>query len=254
MRRELPALLDLLRVAVEAGLPPAAALAEVGERASGPLARSGAPWGARCALGVPLGDALAELERRLPLPEVRRSWRRSNAPPATARRSADTLAAQARDARLRPAAPAQEEAARAGPKIQLVVALLLVPSVLLLVAAALAAALLGWREAWRWGLSAAGATRGRSPRAVSRGERCALVCNARLQSPPAHAIARATPRLHPTGAAAVTTSHRATARAIPLHERLSRPPSRRPSSANSDGKSGQMCCTVGASGVGCGTP
>ena len=36
---------------------------------------------------------------------------------------------------------AREEAARAGPKIQLVVALLLVPSVLLLVAAALLAAL-----------------------------------------------------------------------------------------------------------------
>ena len=37
----------------------------------------------------------------------------------------------------------QEDAAKAGPKIQLVVALMLVPSVLLLVAAALAAALLG---------------------------------------------------------------------------------------------------------------
>jgi tight adherence protein C len=37
----------------------------------------------------------------------------------------------------------QEDAARAGPKIQLVVALLLVPSVLLLVAAALVSALAG---------------------------------------------------------------------------------------------------------------
>ena len=37
----------------------------------------------------------------------------------------------------------KEDAARAGPKIQLVVALLLVPSVLLLVAAALIAALVG---------------------------------------------------------------------------------------------------------------
>jgi tight adherence protein C len=56
---------------------------------------------------------------------------------------ADTLAAQARDARFGLARHAREEAARAGPKIQLVVALLLVPSVLLLVAAALLAALLG---------------------------------------------------------------------------------------------------------------
>jgi tight adherence protein C len=56
---------------------------------------------------------------------------------------ADTLAAQARDARLARRRRIQEEAARAGPKIQLVVALLLVPSVLLLVAAALASALIG---------------------------------------------------------------------------------------------------------------
>ncbi len=55
---------------------------------------------------------------------------------------ADTLAAQARDARFALARSAREEAARAGPKIQLVVALLLVPSVLLLVAAALLSALL----------------------------------------------------------------------------------------------------------------
>jgi tight adherence protein C len=55
---------------------------------------------------------------------------------------ADTLQAQARDARFALARHAREEAARAGPKIQLVVALLLVPSVLLLVAAALLAALL----------------------------------------------------------------------------------------------------------------
>ncbi len=53
------------------------------------------------------------------------------------------LSAQARDARLALAHRIQEEAARAGPKIQLVIALLLVPSVLLLVAAALLAALVG---------------------------------------------------------------------------------------------------------------
>jgi tight adherence protein C len=55
---------------------------------------------------------------------------------------ADTLAGQARAARFALARRIREDAARAGPKIQLVVALLLVPSVLLLVAAALAAALL----------------------------------------------------------------------------------------------------------------
>ena len=54
----------------------------------------------------------------------------------------DTLAAQARDARLSRRRAIQEDAARAGPKMQLVVALLLVPSVMLLVAAALLSALL----------------------------------------------------------------------------------------------------------------
>ena len=56
---------------------------------------------------------------------------------------ADTLAAQAREARAALARAAREHAARAGPKIQLVVALLLVPSVLLLVAAGLLSALAG---------------------------------------------------------------------------------------------------------------
>ena len=90
------------------------------------------------ALGVPLERALAGLADRLPLPEVRalERARRHGAP------LAETLAAQARDARFALARRIREEAARAGPKIQLVVALLLVPSVLLLVAAALASALL----------------------------------------------------------------------------------------------------------------
>ena len=99
--------------------------------------------GRQVTLGVPLERALAAMAERAPLPEVQALTaaldraRRHGAP------LADTLAAQARDARFALARHAREEAARAGPKIQLVVALLLVPSVLLLVAAALLAALLG---------------------------------------------------------------------------------------------------------------
>ncbi|MGI8512058.1 MAG: hypothetical protein ACR2NH_05455 [Solirubrobacteraceae bacterium] len=59
------------------------------------------------------------------------------------RRNPRTLASQARDARASLQRRVREDAAKAGPKIQLVVALMLVPSVLLLVAAALVAALLG---------------------------------------------------------------------------------------------------------------
>jgi tight adherence protein C len=141
MRRELPALLDLLRLSIEAGRSLPAALREVGERTRGPLAAEWRTVGRAVALGVSLDRALREMTERAPLPEVRalvaalERARRHGAPPA------DTLAAQARDARSAVARSAREEAARAGPKIQLVVALLLVPSVLLLVAAALLAAL-----------------------------------------------------------------------------------------------------------------
>jgi tight adherence protein C len=143
MRRELPPLLDLLRVGVESGSSLAQALRTVGERTHGPLAAEWRAVGREVALGVPLARVLAEMAERAPLPEVRAlvgaldRARRHGAP------LGDTLAAQARDARFSLARQAREEAARAGPKIQLVVALLLVPSVLLLVAAALLAALIG---------------------------------------------------------------------------------------------------------------
>lgn len=142
VRRELPALLDLLRVTVDAGASLPAALTEVGERAGGPLAAEWRACGRQVALGVSLAEALEGMAERLPLPEVRalcaalERARRHGAPLGA------TLSGQARDARLSLRRRVQEEAARAGPKIQLVVALLLVPSVLLMVAAALATALL----------------------------------------------------------------------------------------------------------------
>jgi tight adherence protein C len=141
VRGELPALLDLLRLTIEAGRSLPAALREVGARTRGPLAAEWRTVGREVALGLPLDQALRGLTERAPLPEVRalvaalERARRHGAP------LAETLAAQARDARFALARSAREEAARAGPKIQLVVALLLVPSVLLLVAAALLAAL-----------------------------------------------------------------------------------------------------------------
>ena len=143
VRHELPTLLDLLRVTVEAGGSLPEALRQVGERADGPLAAEWQAIGRQVALGVPLATALVAMVEHVPLPEVRAlvaaldRARRHGAP------LAETLAAQARDARFALARRVREDAARAGPKMQLVVALLLVPSVLLLVAAALAAALLG---------------------------------------------------------------------------------------------------------------
>jgi len=143
VRAELPAMLDLLRVSVQAGLPLTAALGAVGRRSSGPLAAEWRRVGREVELGVSSPAAVRRMVARIPTPEVialvgaLERATRHGAP------LSETLAAQAREARHARRRRIQEEAAKAGPKIQLVVALLLVPSVLLLVAAALASALLG---------------------------------------------------------------------------------------------------------------
>jgi tight adherence protein C len=138
---ELPDVLDLLRVAIAAGLAPPRALQEVGKRHPGTLAREISQAAARRQLGEPAGTSLDRLEQRCPadgiapLVAALKRAERHGAP------LAPTLAAQAAEARSRRAAHRSEQAAKAAPKIQLVVALLLVPAVLLLVAAALAPAL-----------------------------------------------------------------------------------------------------------------
>jgi tight adherence protein C len=143
VRRDLPALLDVLRVTIEAGGSLAWALRAVGERAEGPLAREWAGVGYEVALGVPLAQALEALAVRLPQPEIRAFVAALERAARHGAPLAETLEAQARAVRFALSRLIREDAARAGPKIQLVVALLLVPSVLLLVAAALASALLG---------------------------------------------------------------------------------------------------------------
>jgi tight adherence protein C len=102
VRRHLPALLDLLRVSVDAGLAPVAALAAVGARSTGPLAEAWRAVGREVALGVPMADALARVEEDLPLPEVTalgaalRRAHRHGAP------LAETLGAAAGGSRRRP--------------------------------------------------------------------------------------------------------------------------------------------------------
>lgn len=142
-RRDLPALLDLLRVAVDAGLAPGRALGAVASRSNAPLARELGTVAHQIQLGVSLERALVTLTRRLPAPELTAFAAALNRAARHGAPLSDTLAAQSRDARTARRRRIQEEAAKASPKIQLVVALLLVPSVLLIVAAALAAALVG---------------------------------------------------------------------------------------------------------------
>jgi tight adherence protein C len=142
MAAELPEVLDLLHVAVSAGLSAQRALGEVGRRRAGPLAVELRTAAARAALGVPQAHALARLARRCPLDGVAAlvaaigRCERHGAPLAPA------LQALAADARAQRAQRVREHAARAAPKIQLVVALLLVPAVMLLVGACLSAAVL----------------------------------------------------------------------------------------------------------------
>ena len=143
MAAELPDLLDLLRVALGAGLSLDRALAEVARRDRGLLAREWRTAAVEVELGVPRERALAGLAARCPcegiVPLVRALERgaRHGTP------LAEALVAQAHEARAARARRLTERAARAAPQIQLVVALLLVPSVLLLVAAGLLASFLG---------------------------------------------------------------------------------------------------------------
>jgi tight adherence protein C len=137
IERELPDVLDLLRVALAAGLPTTRALHEIGRRHPGVLAAELARAADETHLGLAREEVRRRLARRCPTDRVQplvaalERADRHGAPPS------DTLLSLARDARLDQARREQERAARAAPQIQLVAALLLVPSVFCLVAAAL---------------------------------------------------------------------------------------------------------------------
>jgi tight adherence protein C len=138
LRAGLPDALDLLAVGTAAGRSPLAGLSELGG-GEGPLAREMAMLSAESSCGMPQSEALESLRRRAPVREVsamcgviERS-RRYGSP------LADQLREQATALRGVQRRRIEEHAARAAPKIQLAVALLLVPSVLLMIAAGLLA-------------------------------------------------------------------------------------------------------------------
>ena len=135
----LPDALDLLAIGSAAGRSPAAGFAEIARSGSGPLADELRIVVADLDCGQPLAEALNALRRRVPGSEVatlcasiERS-RRLGSP------LADQLRRQAGALRRDQRRALEEHAARAAPKIQLVVALILVPSVLLMIAAGLIA-------------------------------------------------------------------------------------------------------------------
>jgi tight adherence protein C len=143
MARELPELLELLRVAAAAGLPPARALAEVGARGRGPLASELTAAARALRLGEGRRDVLDRLVARCPLEGAAALAAALDRAARHGGPLAPALAAQAAEARAARARALREAAATAAPKIQLAVALLLVPSAMLVVAAALLATLTG---------------------------------------------------------------------------------------------------------------
>jgi len=135
----LPDALDLLAVSAGSGRGPAAGLEQLARAGEGPLAEELRLTVAELSCGVPLGAALRSLRARVPGSElatlvaaIERSRRFGSPLAAQLRRQAGALRREGRRA-------VEERAARAAPKIQLVVALVLVPSVLLMIAAALIA-------------------------------------------------------------------------------------------------------------------
>jgi tight adherence protein C len=135
IERELAGVLDLLRVCVEAGLPLTRATGEVGARHGGVLAAELGRLAALSALGVPRAEALAQLAAAAPTPSVGALVAAIGRSERHGSPLAPALAALAADARADHARALAEGSARAAPKIQLVVALLLVPAVMLLVGA-----------------------------------------------------------------------------------------------------------------------
>jgi tight adherence protein C len=135
----LPDALDLLAVGAAAGRAPTALFGELAAGTAGPLATELAVTLAEIDTGLPIASALERLRERTGAPEL-------GALAAALERSrrygsplADQLHAQATVLRREERRRVEERAARAAPKIQLVVALVLVPSALLAIAAALVA-------------------------------------------------------------------------------------------------------------------
>jgi tight adherence protein C len=135
----LPDALDLLAVSAGSGRGAAAGIEQLARAGEGPLAEEMRLTVAELSCGVPLSAALASLRSRVPGSElatlvaaIERS-RRFGSP------LAEQLQRQAVSLRRDSRRAVEERAARAAPKIQLVVALVLVPSVLLMIAAGLIA-------------------------------------------------------------------------------------------------------------------
>jgi tight adherence protein C len=135
----LPDALDLLAVSAGTGRGPAAGIEQLAGAGEGPLAEELRLAVAEISCGVPLSAALSSLRSRVPGAELARLVAAIERSRQFGSPLADQLRRQATGLRRDSRRAVEERAARAAPKIQLVIALVLVPSVLLMIAAALIA-------------------------------------------------------------------------------------------------------------------
>jgi len=135
----LPDALDLLAVSAGSGRGPAAGLEELARAGEGPLAEEMRLTLAELSCGASLSEALRSLRARVPGAGLARLVAAIERSRQLGSPLADQLRRQATALRRDSRREVEDRAARAAPKIQLVVALVLVPSVLLMITAGLIA-------------------------------------------------------------------------------------------------------------------
>jgi len=135
---QLPDVLELLGVCMSAGMALDPALRVVAGRLDGPLAREIGTALADMRLGSTRRDAYRALATRVGLPELDQAVGALLTAEELGTPLADALAQHAVGLRAATAQAARDRAARAAPKVQLVVATMMVPAVMLLVVTVMA--------------------------------------------------------------------------------------------------------------------
>jgi tight adherence protein C len=143
IERAAPALLELVAAGVEAGIPLDAALLGAGRAGGGDLAEELERSRVSIALGRPRGEEFRDLAERTGAPTLAALGLALRLSDRLGVPLADSLRAQAERSRAEAARAVQERAAKAGPRVLVVVVFVLVPAALLPIGAAVALTVAG---------------------------------------------------------------------------------------------------------------
>ena len=143
IERAAPELLELLAVAVRAGMPLDAAIDGAARAAGGELAEELERSRVSMTLGRPRGEEFRDLSERTGAPTLAALGLALRLSDRLGVPLADSLRDQARRSRAEAARTVQERAARAGPRVLAVVVFVLVPAALLPIATAVALTVAG---------------------------------------------------------------------------------------------------------------